>query len=202
METTAAAHDAGLVRLNLGIDRAIHLVEQLLLLTREEVLGATPPNGSKLVSLQDVVKLAVADVLPLAVNKQIDLGVVAGDTAPPAGEVGFVRGQEEALHILLRNLLDNAVKYTPASGQVDVSLGLHNGQVTLSVEDSGPGIDLNDRARVFDRFFRGTGAQAEGGSGLGLAIVKVIADRHGADLALGESARLGGLKVEVRFPSA
>ena len=198
----AAAHDAGLVRLNLGIDRAIRLVEQLLLLTREEVLGATPPSGSKLVSLQDVVKLAVADVLPLAVHKQIDLGVVAGDTAPPAGEVGFVRGQEEALHILLRNLLDNAVKYTPASGQVDVSLGLHNGQVTLSVEDSGPGIDLNDRARVFDRFFRGTDAQAEGGSGLGLAIVKVIADRHGADLALGESARLGGLKVEVRFPSA
>jgi two-component system OmpR family sensor kinase len=136
------------------------------------------------------------------VHKQIDLGVVAGDTEPPAGEAGFVRGQEEGLHILLRNLLDNAVKYTPASGQVDVALGLQDGKVTLSVEDSGPGIDLNDRDRVFDRFFRGSDAQAEGGSGLGLAIVKVIADRHGADLALGESVRLGGLKVEVRFPPA
>lgn len=194
-----AAHDAGLLRLNQGIDRAIHLVEQLLLLTREEVLGAAALSGSKLVNLQDIVKLAVADALPLALHKQIDLGVVAGGTMPSTGEVGPVRGQEEALRTLLHNLLENAVKYAPASGQVDVSLGLQGGQTTLSVEDSGPGIAPNDRARVFDRFFRGTDVPAESGSGLGLAIVKVIADRHGAELVLGESARLGGLKVDVRF---
>jgi two-component system, OmpR family, sensor kinase len=111
-----------------------------------------------------------------------------------------VRGQLEPLHILLRNLLDNAVKYSPEGGQVDVSLS-DGATPCLKVEDSGPGIPELERERVFDRFYRVAGAQGVG-SGLGLAIVKAIAVRHGATVQLDRSARLGGLKVELLFPTA
>jgi two-component system OmpR family sensor kinase len=145
------------------------------------------------------VKLAVADVLPQARNRNIDLGL-AGN--PSAQETPEVSGQAEALRILLRNLLENAVKYTPTDGRVDVSLDEQQGQPVLTVEDSGPGIAPENRLRVFDRFFRASDTAQETGSGLGLAIVKAIADRHGAALVLGRSERLGGLKVEVRFAAA
>ena len=158
-----------------------------------------------------MLQLAVSDVLPQAGAKQIDLGVAPDQPDQPALTSALVSGQLEALRTLLRNLLDNAVKYTPTGGQVDVSLHLRSGQPVLTVEDSGPGIAQADQARVFDRFFRavetGQVGQAEqagqtSGSGLGLAIVKVIAERHGATLSLARSARLGGLKVDVIFPPA
>lgn len=190
-----AEREAGIARLNQGIDRAIRLVEQLLVLAREEAGPGRGAEGSEDVNLHEVVRLAVADVLPLAGHKQIDLGLAD----PPGAQVPPVPGQGEALRIMLRNLLDNAVKYTPAGGQVDVSLQLQQGQPVLTVEDSGPGIAAQDRPRVFDRFFRASDVALETGSGLGLAIVKAIAERHGATLALDRSPRLGGLKVEVRF---
>lgn len=190
-----AEREAGVARLNQGIDRAIRLVEQLLVLAREEAGPGRGAEGSEDVNLHEVVRLAVADVLPLAGHKQIDLGLAD----PPGAQVPPVPGQGEALRIMLRNLLDNAVKYTPAGGQVDVSLQLQQGQPVLTVEDSGPGIAAQDRPRVFDRFFRASDVALETGSGLGLAIVKAIAERHGATLALDRSPRLGGLKVEVRF---
>ncbi|MFZ2294116.1 MAG: ATP-binding protein, partial [Polaromonas sp.] len=193
------AREAGIARLNQGIDRAIRLVEQLLLLAREEAGTGQASASAGRVDLQTVEKLAVADVLPQARHKHIDLGHAERQAALASVEVD---GQTEALRILLRNLLDNAVKYTPPDGQVDVSLHLENGQPVLTVEDSGPGIAAEDRARVFDRFFRASDVATETGSGLGLAIVKVIADRHGATLALSRSERLGGLKVEVHFPAA
>ncbi|RYF44294.1 MAG: HAMP domain-containing protein [Comamonadaceae bacterium] len=190
--------EAGITRLNLGIDRAIRLVEQLLVLAREEAgSGVATPTGEA-VDLQDVVKLAVADVLPQARSKQIDLGLADGQAAAARR----VRGEPEALRVLLRNLLDNAVKYTPAAGRVDVSLALVQSRMVLTVEDSGPGIPNEDRERVFDRFYRASGAAAETGSGLGLAIVQVIAARHAATLALDRSERLGGLRVQVLFPPA
>jgi two-component system OmpR family sensor kinase len=205
-DETPAEREAGIARLNQGIDRAIRLVEQLLVLAREEAQEGPAAGAATPVDLQDIVKLAVADVLPHANHKDIDLGV-AGDL--PAQPVQ-VSGQDEALRILLRNLLDNAVKYTPAAGRVDVSIELQDGQPMLVVQDSGPGIAPEDRGRVFDRFFRanstaGAGESADSaafGSGLGLAIVNTIAERHGATLELGTSERLGGLKVEVRFPAA
>ena len=193
-----AAREAGIARLNQGIDRAIRLVEQLLMLAREEAGTGHVSSLAERVDLQAVVKLAVADVLPQARLKHIDLGLAEPQLMVPLQVVG----QDEALRILLRNLLDNAVKYTPANGQVDISLHLQQGQPVLTIEDSGPGIAAEDRARVFDRFFRASDVALEAGSGLGLAIVKVIADRHGATLALESSARLGGLKVDVRFPAA
>ena len=193
-----AAREAGVARLNQGLDRAIRGVEQLLLLAREEA-GPAQAGDGRPVDLQQVVHLAVADTLPQARLGQIDLGLVenlSGQVLPP------VAGQLEALRILLRNLLENAVKYTPPGGQVDVSLSMVDGAPVLSVEDSGPGIAPELRPRVFDRFFRASDTAQQTGSGLGLAIVKAIADRHGAVLQLGESARLGGLRVEVRFAPA
>ena len=194
-----AAREAGITRLNLGLDRAIRLVEQLLLLAREEAGTGQMSSSAGRVDLQHVVQLAVADVLPQARLKHIDLGLTENS---PAQGILEVNAQAEALRILLRNLLENAIKYTPPDGQVDVSLEEKQGQPVLTVEDSGPGIGPDKRQRVFDRFFRASDAALETGSGLGLAIVKAIADRHGAALALARSERLGGLKVEVRFPAA
>ncbi|MFN3571186.1 MAG: ATP-binding protein [Polaromonas sp.] len=192
-DETPAERDAGIQRLNQGIDRAIRLVEQLLVLAREEA-GSGPARET--VDLRDVIRLAVADVLPQARRKQIDLGLAEDHPAAMAQ----VQGEPEALRVLLRNLLDNAVKYTPAAGRVDVSLQLVQGRPVLSVEDSGPGIAPDERERVFDRFYRASGAASETGSGLGLAIVQVIAARHGATLELGHSERLGGLRVSLMFP--
>jgi two-component system OmpR family sensor kinase len=192
-DETPAGREAGIQRLNQGIDRAIRLVEQLLVLAREEA-GSGPARDT--VDLRDVTRLAVADVLPQAGLKQIDLGLTEGPAA-----LAQVRGEPEALRVLLRNLLDNAVKYTPAAGRVDVSLEVAHGRPVLTVEDSGPGIAAEDRERVFDRFYRASGSASETGSGLGLAIVQVIAERHGATLELAHSERLGGLRVSVTFPS-
>ncbi|HXE20827.1 MAG TPA: ATP-binding protein [Rhodoferax sp.] len=186
-----AAREASVARLNQGIDRAIRLVEQLLALAREEA-GLGHPAAQERLNLQDVVQLAVADVLPQAQARQIDLGV--GDSEP-----AWVQGQLDALRILLRNLLDNAIKYTPAAGRVDVALRIAGANAMLVVEDSGPGIDTEDRAHVLDRFFRAGNASGASGSGLGLAIVNTIAKRHGATLSLERSERLGGLRAKLRF---
>ena len=196
--------EAGVARLNQGIDRAIRLVEQLLTLAREEASAAQPAPPGDLLDLREIVTNAVSDVLTQASQKHIDLGLLEGQHTAPV----FLSGEPEALRMMLRNLLENAVKYTPDAGRVDVLL--HNlpgndgepGFCMLTVEDSGPGIAPEDRSRVFDRFFRASDVTAEPGSGLGLAIVNIIAARHGADIKLDTSSRLGGLKVDVRFPLA
>jgi two-component system OmpR family sensor kinase len=141
-------------------------------------------------------------VLAQATNKQIDLGVNENQSVQKAV---YIPGQQEGLRMMLRNLLENAVKYTPASGRVDVSLELDESggrEAMLTIEDSGPGIAPEDRARAFDRFFRAADVSLEPGSGLGLAIVKVIAERNGGSIALSASEKLGGLRVDVRFPLA
>ena len=187
------AREAGVARLNQGIARAIRLVEQLLVLAREE--GSAVAPTSEAVDLDEIVRLAVSDVLPQAQLKHIDLGLHKHAAI-------LVRGQPDALRMLLRNLLDNAIKYTPAQGRVDVSLETREGQVVLTVEDSGPGMASDDLPRVFDRFFRAGDTQAETGNGLGLAIVKTIAERHHATLHLDRSERLGGLRVALRMAAA
>ncbi|MFM9902306.1 MAG: ATP-binding protein [Polaromonas sp.] len=195
-QDTATTQAEDITRLNHGIDRAIRLVEQLLVLAREDA-GSTQPTSR--VSLDALLQRTVADVLPQALHKQIDLGLA--DTSAQLPECQ-VTGQADALQTLLRNLLDNAIKYSPAGSQVDVSLTQSATHCTLTVEDSGPGIPPADQSRVFDRFYRASTASAEVGSGVGLAIVKVIAERHGARVALSTSDRLGGLRVDVRLARA
>lgn len=189
--TDEAGREAAVLRLNQGIDRAISLVEQMLVLARQESQGSAGQNTTP-VDLLVLARDAVTEVLPQAQARQIDIGLVSAMPTP-------VRGHPDGLHILLRNLLDNAIKYTPEHGQVDVEL-LHDGEhPVLAVDDSGPGMGPEERARAFDRFFRAADATASG-SGLGLAIVKAIADQHGATVRLLPSLRLGGLRVEVCFP--
>ena len=186
-----AARDAAIARLNDGIDRAIDLVGQLLALAREESgNGAATPQR---VELQDAVRDVVSQVLPQAQAKRIDLGLV-----PPEQEFLAVDGQPQGVQMLLRNLLENAITYTPEGGQVDISLALRDRAPCLVVEDSGPGLPEAERERVFDRFYRVAGSRASG-SGLGLAIVRAIAASHGATVTLDRSPRLGGLRVQVRF---
>ncbi len=109
-------------------------------------------------------------------------------------------GQEDALRILLTNLIDNAIRYTEVSGHIHVSVRPVDARVQLIVQDSGPGIPPDERERVFDRFYRGRNAEA-GGSGLGLAIVRQVADMHGASVALSAS-ETGGLRALANFPAA
>ncbi|GAA4337228.1 ATP-binding protein [Pigmentiphaga soli] len=186
-----AARRQAVERLATGIARAAALVEQLLALARQEAGSDAPPAE---VDLDAAVRQALSDVLPLAQARRIDLGVVRSDAAR-------VRGHADALAILLRNLLDNAIKYSPESGQVDVSVQADPAGPRVTIEDSGPGIPPEERDRVFDRFYRAASGASAGGSGLGLAIARTIATRHGADILLDRSSTLGGLRATVRFPS-
>ena len=185
--------ELAVARLHAGIDRATRLVEQLLVLARHQASAAGGQRPQP-VALAELARQAVADIAGAAQSRRIDIGLSR------AGE-GTFAGHPDAARILVRNLLDNAVKYTPEGGTVDVEVRRSGDAWLLEVHDSGPGIDEVDRERVLDRFYRVTGSQATG-SGLGLAIVKSIADLHGAALVLDRSARLGGLCVSVRFPAA
>jgi signal transduction histidine kinase len=191
--TDESSHKQAIEALSAGIERATHLVAQLLTLARTEPGGQLAPLAPT--DLAETARQAVADVVPLADAKSIRLALEArGDCT--------VEGDTSVLRILVRNLVDNAVRYTPGGGAVEVTLTRDSGQIMLAVDDSGPGIPASDRVRVFDRFYRRSGNDSsvleETGSGLGLAIVRSIADRHRASVQLMDSA-LGGLRVIVRF---
>ncbi|MFL6708058.1 MAG: ATP-binding protein [Massilia sp.] len=187
------ARQLAVSRLTSGIERATRLVEQLLVLARHEASSQDTP-ASEQVALADLARRAVGDLVGVAQQKGVDLGLHRADEVQVAGRV-------DALMILLRNLVDNAIKYTPAGGTVDIEVRKdEHGAAVLTVEDSGPGIPAEERERVFDRFYRIAGSEAAG-SGLGLAIIKAIAERHGATLTLGQSERLGGLAARVSFPA-
>ncbi len=183
-----AARAEARTKLGAAVERAIHLATQLLTLARHEPEGAGVQLHS--VALESTVREAISEVHTLAAARGVELEFEASG-APR------VLGDADALRILVRNLVDNAVRYTPAGGSVQVHLRAHEGGVTLSVEDNGPGIPAHERERAFDRFYRPPGS-AEGGSGLGLAIVKAIAERHGARVRL-EDAVPAGLRVTVLF---
>jgi two-component system OmpR family sensor kinase len=187
-----AAREVAVARLTAGIDRATRLVEQLLVLARHQANAASGVKPQP-VSPADIARLAVADAAPAAQARQIDIGLAHADE-------GRIAGHPEALRILMRNLIDNAIKYTPPGGKVDVAIRRRAGELVLSVDDSGPGIAEADRERVLDRFYR-VGDTPTTGSGLGLAIVKSIAELHGAALRLERSQSLGGLRVEVGWPA-
>jgi signal transduction histidine kinase len=178
-------------RLGGAVERAIHLAEQLLTLARsdpQELAGEFGP-----VDLAAVAAEAITDTHELALARSIDLAL---DAAPGC----LVRGNGEALRILARNLVDNAVRYTPPGGSVLVRCRSRAEGALLEVTDTGPGIPAAERERVFDRFHRRAAAQAEG-TGLGLAIVKSIAGHHGARVVLGDAPGVG-LHVAVEFPES
>lgn len=189
---SAARHEAREM-LGAGVERAIHLVEQLLTLARSDPQEPGPELTSE--AIEPIAAQALSDCHALALARNIDLSLQATPRLQ-------VRGDREALRILVRNLIDNAVRYTPPGGIVRVScLSEDDGSVLLEVMDSGAGIAAADRERAFDRFYRLSSQQI--GTGLGLAIVKAIAERHDATITLDSAAPdapLGGLRARVRFP--
>ncbi|MDQ3189246.1 MAG: HAMP domain-containing histidine kinase, partial [Pseudomonadota bacterium] len=137
----------------------------------------------------------VADELQqLAAQKSILLTVEAPTPA-------WVLGQEDALRILLTNLIDNAIRYTGPDGRVAIGVLTSEASVRLSVQDNGPGIHPDERERVFDRFYRGRDVAA-GGSGLGLSIVRQVAEMHGGSVTLSATAEQPGLQTLAVFPAA
>jgi two-component system OmpR family sensor kinase len=187
-----AARSQAIAALKSGVERATRVVEQLLTLARQGPDART--EGGETVDLLALAQAVVTDFVPLAAQKNIDLGLAQ---AAPAK----LRGDPAALRVLLANLVDNAVRYTPRGGAVDVDVGDAGAEgAFLAVSDSGPGIPQDERERVFDRFYRVPGS-GEVGSGLGLAIVREIAERQAARVSL-EDRPGGGLVVRVRFPAA
>jgi two-component system OmpR family sensor kinase len=181
---------AALDDLEAGVARASHVVEQLMTLARAEPEAMAQRRTQ--CDLVAIAKDAIVARAALAADKEIDLGL-AHET--PAS----VNGDPASLGILLSNLIDNALRYTPRGGRIDVSVDGDESGATLVVADTGPGIPAEARERVFDRFYRGED-NGEPGSGLGLSIVKRIADAHGATPDLGDPPDGSGLVVTVRFP--
>jgi two-component system OmpR family sensor kinase len=188
-DETARAQAIG--RLLGGVDRASRLVEQLLALARQDPLSQAPELTA--VALPACAEQAVSDVAPLAAHRHIALQYTACAQAD-------ILGDAESVRIMIRNLLDNAVRYAPEYGNVQIDVAALDSVVVLTVQDSGAGLPASERARVFDRFYRIPGPAASG-SGLGLAIVKAVADRHAATVELND-AMIGGLSVKVTFPLA
>ena len=185
-----------IARLWRGMRRMRALLEQML---THAHLDADPTDlGSTPTSLLAVVRSVLEDQMPLALARQIDLGLV-GATCDP-----WVAGREGQLHAIVRNLLDNALRYSPRGGRVDITLCQERDAAVFEIADEGRGIPEGERERVFDPFYRVPGSTAQG-SGLGLSIVKRAADRMGALISLSDawlSADARGLRVRVRFKTA
>lgn len=171
------------------VERTAHLVQQLLELARQEALAAGQEMSN--LEVRQIAALVVADKAALAESKNIDLGLDQEGTVPP------IRGNADSLQIMLNNLVDNALRFTPPGGRVDIRLRPMDAGVLLEVIDTGPGIAECEHERVFDRFYRGTESTA--GSGLGLAIVKSIVEQHHAHVALHRNGA-SGLVVAIVFP--
>ena len=182
---------AALETLKTGVRRATRLVEQLLAMARLEPEAAGRALDE--VDLASLASEAAAALEPLAEAKGVELRLAEVEPAR-------VTGNEQALAMLVRNLADNALRYTPAGGRVALGTRIEEGRAVLEVSDTGPGIPADERARVFDRFYRLPGSTGDG-SGLGLAIVRRVAQAHGAEVAL-DDAPAGGLRVTVRFAGA
>lgn len=178
------------ITLRAGIARTQALINQLLTLAR---IQEGKPDRHTSVSLQRIIRLVLEDLIPQAEQKKIDVGM-ANDT-----DINITADEIE-LKILVKNLVDNAIRYTPENGRIDMSIGVTEGRATLLIVDTGPGIQDDDRQRVFDAFFRVLGNE-QAGSGLGLSIVKTAADNMGAAIELSHAnpSPPYGLSVAVKF---
>jgi two-component system, OmpR family, sensor kinase len=176
--------------LNGGVRRASALVAQLLRMARLDG-GASSSRGTD-IDLKDVVAAVVADHVAIAMQKDIDLGLSENDTRG-------VRLCDPEAGILFANLVDNAIRYTPSGGAIDVIVKRQGRNAMVEVVDSGCGIPVAALPRIFDRFFRAAPADIEG-TGLGLAIAKAIADRNGFRLTIVNRQDASGVVAKVQIP--
>ncbi|WP_353571272.1 ATP-binding protein [Candidatus Albibeggiatoa sp. nov. BB20] len=184
---TVTDKDIALREVVKGVDRATHLVTQLLILAR---MDASQAMKKQTVDLKQVIYQVISDLSSAALNKQIDLGVEI------TTESTTIQSNTEALYTLLRNLVDNAILYTPEQGRVTIFLNQAAGKMCLLVQDSGIGISIEQQQQVFERFYRG--GHDKQGSGLGLSIVKRIVDLHDAHIQFEPVTQ--GCCIMVIFP--
>ena len=175
--------------------RLIHIINQLLSLskTQPEAMHTSQFTQLDLVAL---VKKTMQDLFALADLKKIDLGFEG------SSEAAFIMGNEEKLYDLIHNLIDNAIKYTPNLGKVNISVESKNNKICLIVEDTGKGIPKEDQPDVFKRFYRGDNVTQSGedaGAGIGLAIVKEIANMHGATIEIDSRNEKSGTRFYAYF---
>ncbi|WKZ85447.1 ATP-binding protein [Ralstonia pickettii] len=169
-----------------GCDRAAHLVDQLLLLSR---LEANAGVSIEPIDLGALARQVMADIAPMAFGKRQHIEL-------ESPECCMVTGNRALLASLARNLIDNAIRYSPAEAHIVVTVANRNGRAVLCVEDSGPGLPPSEQDRLGERFFRVAGTE-QSGSGLGWSIVRRIAAVHGASVTVDRSPGLGGLRVDV-----
>lgn len=181
--------------LDQGIDRASRLVSQLLALARNDASGEPGPTGSKShLDLNFLVSDVVADLVEQAVRRGLELSYESSQT--PA----TIEGEQAGLQHLVSNLIENAILYSPTNGRVMVRIK-NDDHVILSVSDTGPGIPIGERQKVFERFYRVVGTNGIG-SGLGLSIVHEVAKAHNATVTIEAGSDDIGTVVCVKFPRA
>jgi signal transduction histidine kinase len=185
---SAADIESRIAELKSGVYRASRLVDQLLKMARFEAAKEPPRLG---VNLGELVKSCIASFIPIAEKKGIDLGMVKDEPA-------MINANGDSLRILFDNLLDNAIRYSPEGGRIDVSVSVSGKKASVEISDTGPGIPEHLIQHVFERFFRASGQEIEG-SGIGLSLVKAIAARESAEVALCNRMDGPGLIAKVSF---
>jgi two-component system, OmpR family, sensor histidine kinase TctE len=188
-QTDPAAVNEVLEDMRANTGRVSRLVDQLLALNRAE---AITPSFERL-DLAELARNTAFDWLPAAIGKSIDLGF-EGDGPVP------IEGNKVLLRELIANLLDNALRFTPSHGRVTVRVAAERAGAMMSIEDTGLGIPVEQRDRIFDRFYQIPGRDSPG-CGLGLAITREIANLHAATVRLGDTEGGHGARFEVRFPA-
>jgi len=181
-----------LAHLSTCVDRASRMVDQLLALARLDSLAASPQLQVPL-CLATVSELVLMDFGPALRQRGINLH----KSLEPAP----IKGMEFGVAVLLRNLLDNAMHYGPAQGDIRITTGRDGERSFVQIEDSGPGVSAEERDRIFEMFFRGAGSRNVDGCGIGLAIVQTVARLHQANIRL-DSSSLGGFNIRVSFPAS
>lgn len=182
-----------LITLRQGIERGRNLLDQLLALARAQAASESPKSPT---SIQSIYRRALEDLMPLAEAKRIDIGVEGAQDAQ-------VWASELDMIAVVKNLIDNAIRYTPEGGRIDLSIDKEERYAVMHIRDTGPGIPLPERDRVFDPFYRMLGSE-QTGSGLGLSIIRTIANRIGAEVRFGftDEVKQTGLSVAILIPMA
>lgn len=191
--TNEQERNTALQHLITGVDRCTHVIQQLLTLSRLLPEENTLEDIKK-VNLPALAAEIIAQLVPAALEKNIEVALI--NRKP----IVIIEGNAIALGILIRNLVDNAIRYTPNNGKVKIYITTTRNHVNLRVTDNGPGIPPELRGRVFERFYRVLGNQSTG-SGLGMAIVQQIALLHRAKVKLATPKNGKGLEVKVMFPN-
>ena len=182
------ARNEALRELVSSVNKASTLVEQLLTLSRLDPESEVDKQQSA--DLTQITRDIVAILTPSALKKNIEISLSAEN-------IPLINGKASTLEILVKNVVENAIRYTPEDGHIEVDLSENQHRIVLSVSDSGPGIPVEEHSQVFQRFYRANNHEQEG-SGLGLAMVQRIADLHHATILLGKS-KLGGLRMDIFF---